>query len=420
MRLSKFGDTFNQGSGIVSLMEDLGAALRDNPDMLFLGGGNPAHIPAVASVLQQALQQVLDDPLKSQQMLGVYQPPAGDTALRDELAALLNREFQWGLTRHNLALANGSQSAFFVLFNLLAGESQDGVCRHIQLPLVPEYLGYSELGLCDNFYRAERPTIELLGDDQFKYRVDFERFQLDSHSAAVCVSRPTNPTGNVITDAEMARLDALAQAHGVPLIVDGAYGTPFPSIIFTDANPTWNDNTVLVLSLSKLGLPGARTAVVIANEALIQTFAQANTVLSLAAGNMGPAIARQLIASEQLLALGREAVGPYYRQRAAQTVQLLQQALAGLPYRIHKPEGAIFLWLWLKDLPITSEQLYQRLKARGVLVISGHHFFPGLDEPWQHQHECVRLSYGQPMEMIARAVAILADEVRSVYLAGSL
>ncbi|WP_041523070.1 valine--pyruvate transaminase [Gilvimarinus agarilyticus] len=415
MRLSRFGNHLNQGSGIVSLMEDLGDALRVNPDMLFLGGGNPARIPAVEQALADALQQVMDDPVKSQQMLGVYQSPAGDVALLDELVALLNREFQWGLTRDNVALANGSQSAFFVLFNMLAGEGCDGIKRHIQLPLVPEYLGYSDLGLSDDFFRADRPSIELIGDHQFKYHVDLNHLEVDERSAALCVSRPTNPTGNVITDAEMACLDQLAQAHGIPLIVDGAYGTPFPEIIFTDASPSWNSNTILVLSLSKLGLPGARTSVVIASEPLIQSFARANTVLSLAVGNMGPAVARQLIANEQLLALGREVVSPFYRERALQTVVLIEQALAGVPFRLHRPEGAIFLWLWLEGLPITSEQLYQRLKKRGVLVISGHHFFPGLRQPWAHQHECLRLSYGQPIEVIRRAIDILADEVRGLY-----
>ena len=43
---------------------------------------------------------------------------------------------------------------------------------------------------------------------------------------AICCSRPTNPTSNVLTDGEMARLDALAQEHGIPLIIDNAYGTP--------------------------------------------------------------------------------------------------------------------------------------------------------------------------------------------------
>ena len=45
-----------------------------------------------------------------------------------------------------------------------------------------------------------------------------------------------------------------------PLIVDNAYGAPFPNIIFTEVKPVWNENTILTMSLSKLGLPGTRTA----------------------------------------------------------------------------------------------------------------------------------------------------------------
>lgn len=48
----------------------------------------------------------------------------------------------------------------------------------------------------------------------------------------ICVSRPTNPTGNVITDEELLKLDALANQHGIPLVIDNAYGVPFPGIIF--------------------------------------------------------------------------------------------------------------------------------------------------------------------------------------------
>ena len=67
--------------------------------------------------------------------------------------------------------------------------------------------------------------------------------------------------------------------------------------------------------------------------------------------------------------------------------------MGDLPYRIHRPEGAIFLWLWFEGLPITSEELYQRLKARGLLVVPGQNFFPGMDDNWSHKDECIRVSY---------------------------
>jgi len=66
-------------------------------------------------------------------------------------------------------------------------------------------------------------------------------------------------------------------------------------------------------------------------------------------------------------------------------------------------------------LPITSEALYQRLKARDVLVIPGEHFFPGLTEPWKHRHECIRVSYAQDQQTVERGIAIIAEEVRAAY-----
>jgi len=36
----------------------------------------------------------------------------------------------------------------------------------------------------------------------------------------------------------------------------------------------------------------------------------------------------------------------------------------------------MFLWIWFKDIPIHSFELYKRLKERGALVVSGHYFFP--------------------------------------------
>lgn len=418
MQLSEFGQRLTAESGIVSLMDDLGSALRENPDMLFLGGGNPARIEAVEQHLVGALQAVLDDPAQAAPMLGVYQSPAGVHAFRSDLALHLRRTYGWDITAANIALANGSQSAFFNLFNLLAGSQSDGSQRKIQLPLVPEYLGYSELGISGDFFHANRPSIELLEQRQFKYHLDLANFAVAPDAAALCVSRPTNPTGNVIADGEMAELDKLARLADIPLIVDGAYGLPFPGIVFTEANCHWNQNTVLVLSLSKLGFPGARTSVVIASEALIYAFAKANTVISLAAGNIGPAVAHELLKREQLLELGRTQIEPFYRARCQHAVKVLDRALRDVPMRIHKPEGAIFLWLWFEGLPISSQELYERLKARGVLVIAGEHFFPGLAEPWRHRQECIRLSYAQPAAVVEQAAVILAEEVQRAYDAG--
>lgn len=53
-----------------------------------------------------------------------------------------------------------------------------------------------------------------------------------SEIGVVCVSRPTNPTGNVLSDSEVEQLDVLAKKHGVPLLIDNAYGTETPSLFW--------------------------------------------------------------------------------------------------------------------------------------------------------------------------------------------
>ena len=415
MQLSAFGKKFAGQSAIAELMSDLGNALSDNPEMIFMGGGNPARLPELEAVFQQRLEGIMADPDQRHRLFGIYQSPQGDREFRRQLAAFLKKQFGWPVTEANIAISNGSQSAFFVLYNLLAGVMSDGSQRKIHLPLTPEYVGYADTGLSENFFSATRPSIELLEDNLFKYHVDFSRLQPGEDVAALCVSRPTNPTGNVLTDDEVEHLDDIARARNIPLIIDGAYGMPFPNILFEQASPHWNDNTVLALSLSKLGLPGVRTGIVVASEEMINAFTNANTVVNLACGTLGPALARALFETGEILSLTRDYVTPYYRQRSQYTLDLMRKELRDLPFRVHKPEGAIFLWLWLEGLPISSQELYQRLKTRGVLVVPGESFFIGIEDDWQHRHECIRVSFAQDTDTISRGVALIGEEVRLAY-----
>src|SRR5690606_32570248 len=100
-----------------------------------------------------------------------------------------------------------------------------------------EYIGYADVGLARGMITSRSPGIDELPGRRFKYRVDFAGFEIGEDIGALCVSRPTNPTGNVITDAELAELAACCRKARVPLILDGAYGLPFPGIVFTDATP---------------------------------------------------------------------------------------------------------------------------------------------------------------------------------------
>ncbi|ODX73528.1 valine--pyruvate transaminase [Vibrio parahaemolyticus] len=416
MQFSKFGEKFNQYSGITQLMDDLNDGLR-TPGAIMLGGGNPAAIPAMLDYFHQASEEML----ASGELVAAltnYDGPQGKDVFVKALAQLFRETYDWDISEKNISLTNGSQSGFFYLFNLFAGQQPDGSHKKVLLPIAPEYIGYGDAGIDEDIFVSYHPEIELLDNGLFKYHVDFEKLTVDDSVAAICASRPTNPTGNVLTDEEVRKLDKLARENNIPLIIDNAYGLPFPNIIFEDVEPFWNENTILCMSLSKLGLPGVRCGIVIASEEITQALTNMNGIISLAPGSVGPALANHIIAKGDLLKLSSEVIKPFYKQKSQRAVELLQQAITDERFRIHKPEGAIFLWLWFDELPITTMELYQRLKARGVLIVPGEYFFIGQKDEWDHAHQCLRMNYVQDDEMMQKGIAIIAEEVEKAYQQG--
>ncbi|MEO1525243.1 MAG: valine--pyruvate transaminase [Planctomycetota bacterium] len=416
--LSTFGRRLASQSGIGELMQDLGEALASgDPSLCMLGGGQPSHIPEVDAIWQRRLGEIAGDSKTTSAVLGDYQPPGGDAAVRAAIADLFRRHFDWPIETKNVAITLGGQSAFFMLFNAFAGRFEDGSSRRVLLPLVPEYIGYGDQSTTDPMFRGVKPLIHHTGPHEFKYGIDFDSIEIDDEIAAICVSRPTNPSANVITDEELERLAELASQHNIPLIVDNAYGNPFPGVIFTETRPIWRPGMILTYSLSKLGLPGTRTGIVIADEEVISAVSGMNAIAALANNNIGQAIVKPLIENDEILRLSRDVIRPFYIDRAATARAWIEELFDdSIPYHVHKSEGAFFFWLWLEGLPITSRELYERLKRRGCLVISGHYFFFGLDDTdWKHRDECLRISFTAPESVLRRGLEILAEEVRHVY-----
>jgi valine--pyruvate aminotransferase len=413
MNYSDFGERFRRRSGITLLMEDLAEGLAQEHTVM-LGGGNPAAIPQALELFQQTLDRLCGSG-QLLQALANYDGPQGRQCFLESLADYFNERYDWGISWRNITLTHGSQSAFFAIFNSFAGHSR-GRRRHVLLPITPEYIGYTDIGIEEDMFVSREPEIEHLDDGFFKYHIDFGQLDITADTGLICVSRPTNPSGNVLTDEECRRLDRMARREGVPLLLDNAYGTPFPHIIFNEVTPFWNDNTIVCMSLSKLGLPGVRTGIVIANEEVIGQLANMTAITSLSPGGVGPVLVDELIRDGSLSRLSDDIIRPFYQQRCTRTVELLREAIDDPRLHIHLPEGAIFLWLWFEGLEISTGDLYQMLKQEGLLVIPGAYFFPGQTiTPGSHATQCIRMNYAREEDEIRRGVEILARVLRRVW-----
>ena len=399
-------------------MEDLSIAAPEDTTLYSLGGGNPAHILEVQDALRDSAAELIADADRFAKMIGDYDAPQGHEIFRGCLADQLSSLFGAKISAEHIAITNGSQASFEILFNVFAGQFSDGSWKHIALPLAPEYMGYNDMSRQQgSILTSTAARIDLLPDRQFKYGVDLTEFFVDSKTTgAVCLSRPTNPSGNVVSDDELSQVASRCKAAGVPIIIDGAYGLPFPGMIYTEATPFWDDNTILCLSLSKFGLPGVRTGIVVGPPEVTKLISNANAINGLAPARTGPELVLPLLMSHRLSELSEQVIKPHYLRKQHLAIEAMMSAAHDLPIKIHQPNGAMFLWTWFENLPGGAEKLYRRAAREGVVTVSGRHFFQGLDTSWQHANECLRLNYAGDEDRVRQGIERLVAVARQQYL----
>jgi len=416
--LSQIGTQMSQLTGVRAIMKDIIETLRAGGERAFLNlsAGNPTLLPSVERLWRDCTQELLASS-EYGRVVSRYGSSRGYEPFIEAIASDFNERYGLELSERNLLVTPGSQSLYFYIANAFGGRAPDGTCRQILLPLSPEYTGYGGVSLDPDAAIAHPPDLDL--DDRahrFKYRPNFERLPLSERTGCLMLSRPCNPTGNVVTDAEVQQLAALAADRQIPLAIDAAYSPPYPALNFGDLAPQFGSSIIHCLSLSKAGLPGERLGVAITDPALIDVLEAFQPNLCIHSSRYGQAIAARAIASGRLSEIAETVIRPHYRDKFA----VLETALSDfmpddLPWYLHRGEGGIFAWLWFRDLPVSDWELYQWLKAENVIAVPGSTFFPGLREPWDHARQCLRLSLTATAAEIAEAIRRLSGVVADLY-----
>ncbi|EGJ29686.1 MULTISPECIES: valine--pyruvate transaminase [Moorena] len=420
--LTQIGTQMSKLTGVRAIMKDIIETLRagQGQDWINLSAGNPVILPEVEQLWRDCTAQLLASSDYGE-VICRYGSSQGYQPLIDAIAKDFNQRYGLSLSDRHILITPGSQSIYFYAANVFGGYTSSGQLKQVVLPLSPEYTGYGGVSLTPEAVYAYKPTLEINHEQhRFKYRPDFSQLKISQETGCVIVSRPCNPTGNVITDEEVIKIAEIATPFNVPVLIDAAYAPPFPALNFTEMTPVFRDNIIHCLSLSKAGLPGERVGVAIGNPKLISILESFQTNLCIHSSRYGQAIAAKAIASGALPEIATNVIRPHYQKKFVTLELTLDKSMPkDLPWFLHRGEGAIFAWLWLQDLPITDWELYQKLKQVGVIVVPGSTFFPGLREDWSHQQQCIRISLTATEEEIEIAMQRLATLVEEVYRIGS-
>lgn len=416
--LTKIGAQMSNLTGVRAIMKDIIETLKagNGQEFINLSAGNPLILPEVEQLWRDCTQELLASS-EYGDVVCRYGSSQGYGALINAIAHDFNRRYNLNLSDRNILITPGSQSLYFYAANAFGGYTPSGNLKQVVLPLSPDYTGYGGVSLVPESLIAYKPTLDIdAANHQFKYRPDFSQLEITEDTGCVIFSRPCNPTGNVMTDDEVKKIAALAAPYNVPVLIDSAYGPPFPALNFTELTPVFGDNILHCMSLSKAGLPGERIGVAIGDEQIIQVLESFQTNMCIHPSRYGQAIAARAINSGKLADISTCVIRPFYKDKFAVLEDTLSQAMPkDLPWFLHRGEGAIFAWLWLQDLPITDWEFYQQLKQVGVIVVPGSTFFPGLKEEWTHKHQCLRISLTASDDEIVIGMQRLAKLTQQLY-----
>ena len=346
---------------------------------------NPYPLPAV---LQQALGQRL-----AQAAINRY-PGEEIRALKQALAAHYQAPAGCGVV-----LGNGSDELITLLALATLKTAPALLLEQTKQETGPHARPATILAPQPSFVMYQL-TAQLLGL-QFVGVPLQEDFQLDEAAmlAAIALHQPelvflaypNNPTGTQWQAASMRRIIAAVAQHGGMVVVDEAY-QPFANATWLDeikADPQANAHVVVMRTMSKLGLAGARLGYLFAQQALAHEIDKVRPPYNVSVLNSACA----LFALEHAEVFAEQAA--IIRAERARIEAELQQH----PQLQVYPSQANMVLVRCQGAPDQAAQAQAGMLARGVLVKNVSTMHPMLAN-------CLRLTVGTPQENTAMLAAL--------------
>jgi aspartate/methionine/tyrosine aminotransferase len=327
-----------------------------------------------------------------------YTESAGPRMLREYIAG-------WypGATAANVTVTNGGAEAnYTTLWTLLDPGDQMAI-------MLPNYM--QTWGLARAFADARSFSLRVLDSDgQRRWALDLDDLDraVTSRTKLILVTNPNNPTGAVLTDAEMTAVTDVARRAGAWLLADEIYrGAELGS---EQVTPTfWGryEKTIVTAGLSKaFGMPGLRVGWILAPEALIGELWQRHDYLTIMVGTVSAELATV-------------ALEPGRRERLLRrTRQILRSNLPVLEQWIrchadlfdYVPPLAGGVAFAACGLPVSTAEFAETLRTtHSVLVVPGEQLGAGCG---------LRFGYGHDMTETVKGLARIDQALQELATIG--
>jgi aspartate/methionine/tyrosine aminotransferase len=323
---------------------------RARPGSINLGLGEP-DLPTPDVIRREAARVVVEEQ-------NGYTTHAGLPALRERVAADYSH---LQLTTEQVVITAGSQEALYLALLTLVDEGDEVLIPN------PGFVAYPTIvrmaGGTPRFY-----TMPAARDFSFDAE-EFRRQLTPRTKAVVCIS-PSNPTGRVLTRAELSEMARALEGSGAYVISDEIYR----DLYFTDERPAsvseYHSERVLVIGgLSKsMSMTGWRLGWLCGDGAVLKSALVLHGYTTTCASTVSQKAA--LAAWTEEAASARAAARETFRSRRDQLLKLLSSELN---LRAVAPEGAFYTMVDVSAYG-DSMTVAERFLEQRVITVPGSAF----------------------------------------------
>ena len=305
---------------------------RQGIDVVDLGAGEPdfatpAHVKAAGAAA------IVDDFTK-------YTPNAGIAELKEAICARYAADYGVDYAPGETIVTAGGKQALFNVAMALFGPG-DEIITHV--PGWPSII--EQIKLAD----ADPVLVRTFPEEQFAVRADSVLEAVTPRTRAIVINSPANPTGALITEADLDRIARDTEARGIWLVVDLCY----EQLIYDDVPHNLprvvaeraRDRAVIAGSVSKsYAMTGWRCGWALGPTQLI---AGANAVQSHSTSNVSSITQRAAVAA---LTGPQTAVTEMLREYRTRRDQLIAWLAAEPRIKVVPPGGAFYLFPDISEL----------------------------------------------------------------------
>lgn len=323
-----------------------------------------------------------------------YTPALGLPALREAVAGFYQRRYGLDIDPRRVVITPGGSGALLLMSALLVDAGNRVLMADPAYPCNRHFLRLVE----------GRARLVNTGPES-GYQLTPEQIERhwDTDTVAVLAASPANPSGSVLTRAQLSAMVETTRRLGGELIVDEIYHGLTYGCDATSVLEVAPDAWVLNSFSKYFGMTGWRLGWLIAPEEAVPELEKLAQNLYICAPHLAQQAALAAFSDESL------AICEARREAFHQRRDFLLPALRELGFRIpYTPEGAFYLYADVSGFGGDAQRLCQHLIETEHVAIT-----PGLDFGHHRAAEHVRFAYTSALPRLEQAVERMERGLRS-------